>query len=229
MNRSTLMLLAAGLMVGTAAQGAVTYVDADTSNTFSALNSLITWNDGSAIDGDGAASNDGLWRYRSGFGNNGIWEATGSTATAEDAAEIVTSATVANATYNVYVFYYAVNETGDFPIRAGLASDPNNNAAFDRAGNKGTAGGDAIVDLTFDVAPPTGSETRTLFYGLIGETTVSDGTLEVYIDDWPASSTLSSNDRTWYAGIGYEAVPEPSSLALLGLGGLCVLRRRRNA
>ena len=48
------------------------------------------------------------------------------------------------------------------------------------------------------------------------------GTIDVYIDDNPGN-----DDRTWYDGVSYEAVPEPGSLALLGLGGLCVLQRRR--
>lgn len=39
----------------------------------------------------------------------------------------------------------------------------------------------------------------------------------------------TTNDRFRVGSFTLEAVPEPGSLALLGLGGLCVLRRRRNA
>lgn len=211
---------------------AITYVDATLDNTDIASGGADSlWADGD--DGttggtvaDGSATNDGLWRFRSGFGNGGIWEATGTTATAEDAVEIVTSATVANGIYDVFVFYYAVNDNGDFPIRAGLSSGTH--TVFDRVGNKGTAGQDSST-LAFGagVAPPTNGESRTLLYGLVGQTTVSDGTLNVYIDDFPASSTGTSNDRTWYQGIGYEVIPEPSAAVLSALGTLALLGRRR--
>lgn len=213
---------------------AVNYVDATLANTDivgGGADSLWADGDDGTTGGtvaDGAASNDGLWRFRGGFGNGGIWEATGSSASAEDAVEIVTSTAVADGLYNVYVFYYAVNTSGDYPIRAGLASNANSNPVFDRAGNKGTAGGDALAELMFDTAPPTGGEGRTLLYGLVGQTTVTGGTLDVFIDDWPASLTGSSNDRTWYSGVGYELVPEPSSALLAAFGSLLLLRRRRD-
>jgi len=189
----------------------VTYVDATLANTDNAAGGGdATWADGD--DGstggsvaDGAALNDSKWRFRSGFGNGGIWEATGSSVEAEDCAELKVSATVANDTYDVYVFYYAVTSTGNFPIRAGFTSAPNANPIFNRPG-----GLDAAT-LTYDVRPPTGGETRTLLYGLVGQAEITDGSLELYIDDFPASSTGSSNDRTWFAGIGYSvAAPPPA-------------------
>lgn len=211
---------------------AVTYIDATMANTNNAAGGAdSTWADGD--DGttggtvsDGAANNDSKWRFRSGFGNGGIWEATGSNATLEDAVEIVTSVTVPIGIYDVFVFYYAVNDSGDYPIRAGFSSGTH--TVFDRAGNKGTAGQDAAT-LIFGagMAPPTGTESRTLLYGLVGQTTVSDGTLNVYIDDFPAISTGTSNDRTWYQGVGYELIPEPSSALLGVLGALTLLVRRR--
>lgn len=241
MNRSTLTLLAAGLLVGTSAQGAITYVDANTSNTFSAINSAITWNDGSAGSGDGTANNDGLWRYRGGFGGNGLWEATGSATQIENAAEIVTTATgLANGYYNVYVFFTAVEGVSgpsggdeEFPIRAGLTSNPGGNQIFTQVVSGDTPGalvGTDASTLSFanTFNPGTATDGRTNYAGLLSTVAIVDnGTLSVYIDDLPASN--DSDERTWYNGIGYEAVPEPSSLALLGLGGLCVLRRRRNA
>jgi hypothetical protein len=199
--------------------GAITFVQASVTNTVGAASGLVDWNSGDdTVPVDGGTTADGLWRYRGGQ-EMGIWEATTSSSVTEDAVEIRTSATgLSDGLYEAYVFYYAITNSGDFPIRAGFAANPNMNAVFDRAGNKGTAGGDALADLDFVMDPPPGSGNRTLLYGLIGQTTVSGGTLSVYIDDWPASATGTSNDRTWYAGIGYAAVPEPASGALVVLG-----------
>lgn len=206
MNKTLLL----GLIAGTLPLHAdVTYVDATLANTDNAAGGAdASWADGDdATTGgsvsDGAAADDGLWRFRSGQGNGGIWEATGGSSVAEDCVELVTTTAVANDTYDVYVFYYAVTSSGEFPIRAGFQSDPNANPTFTRS-----TGQDAST-LDFDVAPPTGGESRTLLYGFVGQVEVDDGSLEVYIDDFPASTTGSSNDRTWYAGIGYAVAGPP--------------------
>ncbi|BCX46734.1 hypothetical protein HAHE_06420 [Haloferula helveola] len=106
----------------------ITYVDVTLLNTDivgGGADSLWADGDDATTGGtitDGSATNDGLWRFRSAQGNGGIWEATGGSSVAEDCVEIVTSVAVPDDTYDVYVFYYPVNGTGDYPVRAGLTS-----------------------------------------------------------------------------------------------------------
>jgi len=45
--------------------------------------------------------------------------------------------------------------------------------------------------------------------------------------DWDVASTGSRHDGKVSAYVLYQAVPEPSSAALLGLGGLALILRRR--
>ncbi len=228
---SVVTALAASLGLVTTSDASVTYVDATLANTDIASGGADTlWADGD--DGttggtvaDGSANSDGLWRFRSGFGGNGLWEATGSTAEIEDAVEIVTSVSgLTNGTYNAYVFFVAVGELttvanqDEFPIRAGLSSNPNNNQIFTQKITTQTP--DAIVGtdastLSFanTFIPGTATDGRTNYAGILAGTfEVTDGTLSVYVDDLPAVN--DSEERTWYAGIGYELVPESPEFLL---------------
>ena len=150
--------------------------------------------------------------------------------------EIVTTATgLANGTYNAYVFFIAVGEytsginNSEFPIRAGISSNPGANQTFaqvvsDNMPNDTIAGTD-VGTLSF-ANTFTGSASRPNLAGLLVETiTVTDGTLSIYVDDLHAVN--DSDERTWYAGIGYELVPEPSSALLGALGAIALLVRRR--
>jgi hypothetical protein len=61
----------------------------------------------------------------------------------------------------------------------------------------------------------------------IGTTTVTGGSLDVFVDN--RANTAAADERSYYDGIGYELVPEPSSVALL-LGAIpFALTRRRSA
>lgn len=236
------------------AHGAVTYIDATMANTNNAAGGLdSTWLDGN--DGttggtvsDGAAANDGRWRFRGGFGSAGIFEATGSTTTAENAVMIVTSISgLADGTYNIYAFFRASSSTGEnYNIKASLSPTVGDSDIFRQNDTRGLTLGTLGLDsssssFTFasGAAPvPNPGDTRALLYGMIGQAVVSGGdSVNIYIDDLPALGYVGagagggagseSTVRTWYDGVGYELIPEPSTALLTGLGALALLRRRR--
>lgn len=186
---------------------------ASVSNTVGAASGLVDWNDGDdTVPIDGTALNDGLWRFRSTQGgDNGTWEATGSSSQAEDAVEIKTSVSgLANETYDVYAFYRSDDGTNNWKVRAGLSSNPNGNTVYDRTGVDGIAGIPALSgsgQLTFDGTAPTEDTGQPLLYALIGQVTGTE--ISVFIDDFPAITTGRSQDRTWYDGIGYEVFVPP--------------------
>ncbi len=202
------------------AEAAVTYVDATLANTDivgGGADSLwVSGDDGTTggVIADGGSGSDDLWRFRTGQGSNGVFEALGASPGREDAVEIVTTATgLANGLYDAYVFYGAENAANsNWKIRAGSSSNPNANTLYDRTGADGIAGFNVFSGsdpLSFDGTPPVEDTGQPLRYANIGRFAVSDGTLSVFIDDFPASLTGSSLDRTWYDGIGYELFIPP--------------------
>jgi hypothetical protein len=244
---AALRTLAAGIAVcvataGDKATAQITYVDATLANTDIAIggpDSLWASGDDGSTGGtvaDGVDLNDGLWRYRSTFvaagAGQGVWEATGSSAQAEDAVEIVTAATgLENGFYRAYVFWHPVEPMGsssggneEFPIRAGFTSNPNANQIFTQVNSEfvqGVVGRRALNDpdeLTFSnpLEVPGETSTRRLLYGEIGITQVTNGMLPIFVDDLPANpgpegyGTTLSDLRPWYQGIGYAPAIELS-------------------
>lgn len=85
----------------------------------------------------------------------------------------------------------------------------------------GNATGDYFVQ---DAVLPSASISNSGFRDHHG-VTVTDGSINVRRD--PTYTLLNGQSRYAVSGLQIIAVPEPSSLALLGIGGLLLVRRRR--
>lgn len=183
-----------------------TYVDATLSNTELVSDIVATGAENDA---------DNLWYHRAQSGAEGDTIIV-SQGNAEDSPMLTTTVSgVENGLYNVYVVYWTHTAGNrDWNVQAAVAgSTP---ATYNKT--NGTLTGSAFGDIGQRQA-------------LIGQVNVTDGAFSVNIDDWAGPRPGVSDYRTWYDGISYMAVPEPSSIALVltGLAGLLAYawKRRR--
>ncbi|MEM6505807.1 MAG: PEP-CTERM sorting domain-containing protein [Planctomycetota bacterium] len=233
--------LAAGMLLGVSAQGAaITYVDAlegASGNTYATGGSLA---DTSWVGPNGAGDNETQWNKRTAGGTNGnVFQGRHNLddAGGDQMPELTTEITgLADGLYDVWVFFWDADETS-VPNRWSISAGLNSGAltSYSIVGLGDTSSPVLASTLTFDASAPLQSDGDLLLWGVnLGQATVAGGsTIDVFVDNllgntaFGGSSAPSSTNRTWYDGVGYALVPEPSSLALLGLGGLLALRRRR--
>jgi hypothetical protein len=188
-------------------------------------------------DGAGqGTTGDGVWAVRDaanggGFGNMGTIYQNTPSGTSDDAHPLLTSVNgLSLNTYDVYVYFWS--DSSAWRIRAGfdLSSlsyfqyNPLSPGATVFATPNGTTIYSSSLSenpFTTDVMIAEGSNRR-LIQGYVGQVTGTG--ISLFIDDGPATS---SNERTWYDGIGYAVVPEPTSFSLLGVGVLLLVGARR--
>jgi hypothetical protein len=187
---------------------------------------------------NGTTGADDNWEERTTFASGGnVFESGGENVT-ENAPELMTliSGLTPGGIYSIYVNFWDPTSTGeDWNIRAGFSSNPGANTLYSAADATGDLGGatPAVLasTLSYSTAPTIFSEGgRAMLAANLGTTTANgSGEIAVFIDDLPAS--LNVNQRTWYDGASYALIPEPSSIALCGLGaiGLLMIQRRRRA
>jgi hypothetical protein len=160
---------------------------------------------------------DNLWRLRTGYanppGSGTIYEAGGTygeTANPEDCPRLVTTISgLPEGTYKVYVYFWS--DDSQWRIRADLKGKDEQLPLFysrpispQEAAPTSTPAAALAKAEDFEAAPLLSEGNRTLWQAYLGE--VKGTTITVFVDDDPAHKTHSS--RTWYDGIGYQAVTQ---------------------
>lgn len=236
MTRPLMTIAALAAICGFAPQvsaGLITYVDASTGNTTLAAGGAFTPTTTPA----GGVNGDDNWSVRA-FGNGGgvfTSNDSGAGVNAEDAPGLATTITGLSPGLKYNVFGYFWDGSGNWRLKASLtqapplADDPAVSFSADGSASSTNASPAAAAD--FAVSPLLSEGDRILQQAVLGVATAdANGNILVYIDDL-ADPTVSSTQRTWYDGVGYSLVPEPSA-ALLAAGlaaGMSLLARRRKS
>jgi len=198
------------MVYATCVSAGITYVDAtDASDPSVAANTALATGEVFTADDPGTSGSgaDGLWRKRA-FSNGGtIFEAAGDWGgnNSEDCPRLMTTVEVPRGKYKVYAYMITASDAqwlmgasledseGDLPLY--LCNDPNGAATL------------AVAEDFAEPVPMLTQDNRTLWQIPLGTTGVTTA-ITVYIDDYADRDPANGgNLRTWYDGIGYEAVP----------------------
>ena len=203
----------------------ITYVDAvegAAGNTYATGGSLA---DTSWINPDTGSSNDqDQWKKR-GFANNGTIFQARHSLNPDEMPELTTEiAGLDDGIYDVWAFFWDAPNANRWTLSTGLTSGALTTYSFDGPGDTVSPVDTATLSFTNPILKTEGD--RILYGVYLGEQVVSGGsTINVFVDNLVGGD---SANRTWYDGVGYTAIPEPTSLVagLIGFGGLCIRRRK---
>jgi hypothetical protein len=230
----TLGLLGAVLAaITTAYAQPITYVDA--THGASGNTTLTDGSEWNPLASQSFTSNDGVWEFRA-FGNNSSIYQNTAFGTVDNAHRLKTTVTgLALDTYNVYAYFWSdvsswrmgaslTDDAGELPMYQFNPLSPGTVQHW--SGADGTVFSSSLGPNPFTTAVMISEGNRRLIQINLGQVTGTG--FSVFIDDF--NGMVDANQRTWYDGVGYSVVPEPSSAALLGLGSLgAILLRRRQS
>ncbi len=161
----------------------------------------------------------------------------------DDIVPLIFTTDLADGLYDIYGLFYNGTSTQSFTTSFSVG-DAASFEAFTGM-NAGTSSGNTssatraptvdAADYTTPISTSILNGAATLREAYLGQFAVTGGELTVFISSQnelvkpSTASGVVGDERAWFEGIGFEVVPEPSSLALLGLGGLAMLSRRRQA
>ncbi len=219
MKQLQLYITVLGALISASSFGAITYVDAlegSTGNTFAT--------GGSLADTSWVGAAGGQWQMRTDVEGNGDTLFQNNAGTPELTTQITG---LADGTYTIWAFYWdqTVSDNNNWVLSAGLTSGELTSYSSPGEPSVTNCTTTGVVDadtLSFTTAvKTTGINTARNLFGInLGQVVVSGGSvINVYIDN-EINALSGSDNRSWYDGVGYEAVPEPVSLSLLGLGGM---------
>jgi len=228
------------LMAFQASAQTVSYVDAT-----AGINTLIAPSAGGGSGffvtpvGNQGGPNDGKWDVRTLAGNGGTVLQNAGPIGNVDTLAVRLATTVSGitpGTYNVYAYFWSdtisTSISGGWRIGASL-SDSAGQLTLYKPGNLGVtqfySGFDATVTSPALLNLGTGTQAlvselnRRLYQVSLG--TVTGNGFTVYIEGDRAMATQF--ERTWYDGVGFAPVPEPTIPSLLVLAGMGIFGRRK--
>ncbi|MEO0795254.1 MAG: hypothetical protein AAFX93_08840 [Verrucomicrobiota bacterium] len=237
MNKAHLTCLVALAPIAAIQAQTVTYVDAIADPLVGTTNTVATSGDPLAtwyFDAGGTNPTDSLWNRRTGFANSSdVLQAKTNDPTPGSFQELTTTITglTPGVQYQVYTFFWDAGNTQQWTLDTGLTSG---NLTLFANGSDGVSGATAALDassLTFSSPPLITEADRTMFAADLG-IVAADGSGEINIFVNNSTSVSNNSMRSWYDGVGYAAIPEPSTYALVGgflALGIAIMARRRKA